>query len=98
MHSHARKLEQRLDVAIVSRCYGVQISGSGFTRFDEVGGAPSECGTAALHYQHIRHQAGKVTHGTAQATAFSYLQHSREISASRAQHPVAIGVDLATLF
>ena len=42
--------------------------------------------------------AAGVAHGTAQATAFSYLQHSWKISASRAQHPVAIGVDLATLF
>jgi len=36
--------------------------------------------------------AAGVALGTAQAIAFSYLQHSREISASRAQHLAAIGL------
>lgn len=42
--------------------------------------------------------AARVAYGSAQATAFSDLQYSREISASRAPYPAAIGLELAAVF
>src|SRR5438309_5501870 len=62
---------------------------------------PAAAGGADLQRADRSEAAGAaagVAHGTAQATTFSYLQYSREISASRAPYPAAIGVDLATLF
>src|SRR5208337_1395943 len=42
--------------------------------------------------------AAGAAYSTAQAAALSDLQHSGEISASRAPHPAAVGAELATVF
>ena len=48
-----------MNVAIVRRSDGVQISGSCFALLDEVGGTPSECRVTKLYHEYICHETGK---------------------------------------